>query len=71
MKRFAIGLVIGLVGAILWVITSVLWGFGAAFGAEAPPVVTALMIIGFIAMFGGPLVYWVALPIKDKIRRRR
>lgn len=69
MKSFAIGLGIGLVGAVLWLITGLLWGIGQTFGSEAPILFKALYAIGFIVMIGSPLTFWVILPIKHLITR--
>ena len=71
MKRFAIGLGIGLIGAVLWVLASVVGGAGEAITGEKEPVLLAFMYIGATTMVGGPLVFWIALPIISKIRRRR
>jgi predicted branched-subunit amino acid permease len=71
MRNFGIGLGIGLLGAILWVISSVVGGIGEGLGGERLIVLRILMYIGFIVMFVGPLVWWIVLPLVNIIRRRR
>ena len=70
MKDFAIGLVIGLVGAVLWVLVSLVGGAGEAIIGEVNPTLRVLMYIGGVVMVGGPLVFWVILPIRRRISRR-
>jgi len=71
MKNFALGLGIGLVGTLLWVIASVVGGFGEAVSGERSPLLYALMVVGFIVMLGAPLTFWVILPIKRIVGKRK
>lgn len=71
MRNFGIGLGLGILGALLWVVASVLGGIGQAMKSPAPPIVTAFMTIGFIVMFLGPLVFWIILPIRNWLKRRK
>lgn len=71
LKYFLIGLGIGIVGAILWVIASLVAGVGAGLGGKVPTQLYVLMIIGFLAMIGGPLTFWIIFPIRRHIKKRR
>lgn len=71
LKLFLIGLGIGVLGAILWVLTSVVAGIGEGLGGEPLPVLHALMVVGFIVMIGGPFTFWLILPIRRVLRNRR
>jgi hypothetical protein len=70
-KYLLIGLGIGVLGAILWVVASVTAGVGEGLGAEPLPSLHALMAIGFFIMVLGPLAFWVILPIRLAVKRRR
>jgi hypothetical protein len=71
MKNFLIGLGVGASGAVLWVLTSAVGGFGEGLGGEPLPVLHLLMYSGFAVMVGGPLVFWVIRPVVNLIKRRR
>jgi hypothetical protein len=70
-KYFLIGLGIGVLGAILWVAASVTAGVGEGLGGEPLPILHALMVIGFFVMVLGPLAFWIVLPIRKTLRKRR
>jgi hypothetical protein len=70
-KYFLIGFGIGVLGAIIWVLVSIVVGVGEGLGSHAPAVLYALLYIGFFAMVGGPLAFWLILPIRRAIKRRR
>jgi hypothetical protein len=70
-KNFAIGLGIGLLGAILWIISSVVGGVGEGLGGEPPTIIRVFMYIGFIVMFVGPVLWWIIIPLVKLTRRRR
>ena len=71
MKNFGIGLALGLSGMAVGIIMAVLVGLSRAAEGEAPIVIRVLMIVGFSAMFLGPLVFWAILPVLGLMRRRR
>lgn len=71
MLNFGVGLALGLVGAILWFGTSVVIGIVTGLGGESIRIVNVLMYVGFVVMVGGPLTFWVILPIRNRIRRSR
>jgi hypothetical protein len=70
-KYILIGLGIGVLGAILWIVASVTAGVGEGLGAEPLPSLHALMAIGFFVMVGGPLAFWIILPIRKAMKKRR
>jgi len=70
-KYFLIGLGIGILGAILWIIASVIGAALAIPTGETPRIVWAFMCIGWFAMVGGPLTFWIILPIRRAIKKRR
>ena len=95
-RNFLIGLALGMLGAILWVVASVVAGLASAGGCleqtfptpepGAPPqfptltgcesdlfsdpVSGSLVVVGFLVMLGGPVLFWVVLPIAGWVRRR-
>lgn len=71
MRVFIIGLGIGLLGVLLWLVASVVAGFGEGLGAEPLPLLHGLMITGFIIMIGAPLTFWILLPLTRLVRRHR
>jgi hypothetical protein len=70
-KNFLIGLGIGVLGAILWIAASVTGGFIEGFSGERDSVLYALMVIGFFVMVGGPFTFWIILPIRRAMKKRR
>ena len=71
MKHFVFGLLIGIMGAVLWIIASIVAGVGQGLGHPVPAIVPALMVVGFCAMFGGPLVFWIILPVRRLVTRKK
>lgn len=70
-KYFLIGLGIGVLGAVLWVVTSLIGGIGEGLGGKAPTILWVLLYIGGFTMVLGPLTFWVILPIRRTVKRRR
>jgi len=68
-KGFLIGLGIGLLGVILWLVSSLIAGVGEGLGAEPLPLLHALVTIGFVIMIGGPVFFWLILPVKRQLWR--
>lgn len=65
---FVAGLVVGMLGAILWVDVTTMEGvFGTESGcdrlAACGPFVDLLKAIGFAAFVGGPVVCWILAPL--------
>ena len=69
MKRFAIGLGLAILGALLWIMASVIGGVGKGIGSSVPPVISFFMYLGFAVMILAPLTFWVILPIVSRSRR--
>ena len=70
-KYVLIGLGIGVLGAILWIVASVAGGVIEGFGGGRNPGLYTLMVIGFAGMIGGPFAFWVILPIRGYRKNRR
>lgn len=70
MKNFAIGLVLLMLGALVWFISSLFAGVGQAVGEPAPLIIQVFVPIGFFVMIGGPLTFWVVIPVWRYLRRR-
>ncbi len=70
MRNFIIGLLLLIVGAILWIVASVIVALVEVAEGETEPVSYTLMVIGFLTMIGGPLTFWAVLPISRRIRGR-
>lgn len=75
MRNFFFGLALGLLGAILWVVASIVAGVAQVAEGEndlfADPVSGSLVVIGFVVMFLGPAIYWFIVPVLGWFRRRR
>ena len=71
MKNFGIGLGVGLAGLAVWGFSSIVAGTAEAFEESQPWFGQPLMVLGFAAMFLGPLTFWIILPIIKLVRRRR
>jgi len=74
MRNFFMGLALGLLGAVLWIVASVVAAF-ATVGDDEPdlfadPVSGSLVVIGFLVMFLGPFLFWLVLPVGGWLRRR-
>lgn len=70
MKNFSIGLALGLIGAILWVVVCIAAFVTIDFGTYHILRANLVKYAGFAAMVGGPLTYWIILPIKEWRDRR-
>jgi len=73
MRDFAIGLVVGLVGMILWMQSYIIREMATLLLGRAHTPVDEL---GWVAMAAsialmalGPLLFWVVLPLSDWLRR--
>ena len=64
------GLVLLILGLILWIVSSVVEGI-ISFPTRTHTPLIYVMAIGFFVMIGGPVVYWIIIPIRNLIRRRR
>jgi len=78
MRDFAIGLGLGLLGCILWIIASVIGGLAEgsqeALGAtedteDLVTVMEVFMYLGFAVMLLGPATFWIFLPFGKLMRR--
>ena len=65
------GIVVGILGLIVWFLASIPLGISAAFGGAQDPLFYTIMVAGFLAMVGGPVVYIGILPAVAWLRRRR
>lgn len=58
-------------GAILWIIASIAGGTIEGISGERMPLLRLLMYIGGIVMIIGPIIYWIFIPIKEILRKRK
>lgn len=65
------GIVVGFIGFVIWFVTSVFAGIGAAVNATEDPLINAFMFIGFFIMVGGPVIYIVIIPIVNWWKRKK
>jgi hypothetical protein len=70
-KYFLIGLGIGIAGAVLWLVSSLIGGIGEGLGGKAPTILYVLLYIGGVTMVVGPFTFWIVLPIRRALKRRR
>jgi hypothetical protein len=71
MRNFALGLLTGFVGFVVWVVFSVFAGTHHAVYGTINAGDWAGIIIGFLIMLGGPLFFWVAYPLWRQATRRK
>jgi len=64
------GLVLLILGLILWILSSVVEAF-ITFPTGGHTWLFYVMALGFFVMIGGPVVFWAIIPIRNWIRRRR
>jgi drug/metabolite transporter (DMT)-like permease len=73
-RNFFMGLALGLLGAILWIVASIIAAAASLAEDEkdlfADPVSGALAVVGFVVMFFGPLLFWLIVPVAGWWRRR-
>jgi len=65
------GIVVGILGFIVWFVVSVVYGIGLGLGGGEDPTIEAFRALGFALMVVGPVVYVVILPIWGWWRGRR
>jgi len=77
MNNFWKGLLFGLLGFVVWLITSVILGFGRGVTKltgvvrEPPFILEFFLYVGFAVMILTPVIFWIILPIKNKIKRKK
>jgi len=75
MRNFFFGLALALLGAILWIVASIVAAAASLTEGEddlfADPVSGTLVVIGFFVMFIGPILFWFVVPVYGYWRRRR
>ena len=64
------GLLLLMVGAVLWIVASFAGAIGEVATGEANPGALGLMIIGFLVMIGGPVWYWIVTPIRSRRKKK-
>jgi len=67
-RNLFMGLALGIQGALLWVAADVLVPAAntlvrAAEKDFSEPVANALAVVGFLVMVGGPILYWLVVPV--------
>lgn len=70
MGNFLRGLGVLILGFLIWVVFSVT-GALTEISGEATTGHRVLMYIGFTLMALGPVVFWIVIPIKNKLAKRR
>ena len=72
MAKFFAGLACAFVGFIAWFCISIFLGIETGVtGEELTTVQTVALAIPFLLMVGGPVVFWIVLPLGSAIMRRR
>lgn len=64
--KILVGLIIMLLGFAIWISTSILEAF-AQLGGASSPLTRGGMSFGFLLIFLGPIIFWIVLPLKDKL----
>ena len=57
------GIVVSVLGFIVWFVVGIALGISDAVGVARDPVLNAFLYLSFFIMVGGPVVYIVILPI--------
>lgn len=61
------GLALGLLGFIVWAISSFVAAISDVTGGAQPWFGEPLMVVSFFIMVGGPIIYWIIVPVKNYI----
>jgi len=64
--KILVGLIIMLLGFAIWVSTSILEAF-AQLGGASSSLTRGGVSFGFLLIFLGPIIFWIVLPLKDKL----
>jgi len=59
-----------ILGLILWMVASFIEAL-LRIGGGPPTYMMAVVALGILVMIGGPIVFWVIIPIRDRRRRAR
>ena len=68
--KILLGLIIMLLGFAIWISTSIFEAF-AQLGGASSPLTRGGVSFGFLLIFLGPIVFWILLPLKDKLYEKR
>jgi len=64
------GLVLLILGLILWMVASFIEALQRIGGGPPTPMM-AVVVLGILVAIGGPVVFWIILPIRNRRRRAR
>ena len=64
--KILLGLIIMLLGFAIWISTSIVEAF-AQLAGESSVLSRGGMSLGFSLIFLGPIIFWIVLPLKDKL----
>ena len=70
MYKMLFGLIFLLLGFAIWISTSIIEAF-AQLGEGSSVFARAGMSVGFLLIFLGPIIFWIVLPLKDKLYEKR
>jgi len=71
MRKFGAGFIGMIAGAALWISASIIGAIASIGDDDIPHLWEAIIAVGFVTMIGFPLVYWVVLPIKHRLQRKK
>ena len=67
--KVALGLVIALQGAVLYLVASLLFTPSSQLDFFEENVLPIVKVVAIAALIGGPLVFSIAMPLLDRFRR--
>lgn len=70
MRNFLIGLGGLVAGAALWLAASIGAGILGGLGEYVNPGWWVALVVGFLVMVGFPLVFWLILPLRNRLRKQ-
>ena len=69
-ENFLKGLGCLLGGFAVWVLASIVAALGSFATSEINPFIYGMMVLGFFVMIGGPVVFWVIIPVKNRLTNK-
>ncbi len=71
MRNFKIGLGVFIVGVALAALAGLIASVQKSSNGHSSPIAGVLMAFGIAVMWLGPFVFWLVIPIRNRLRRRQ
>lgn len=57
-------------GFAVWVLSSIVGALGEFTSGEINPFIYGMMVLSFFVMIGGPVAFWIVIPIKNRLTKK-